>query len=57
MRKLSEVIAELEADATQREKLAEHGSAMSSRMDDHGEWVAAKAIREIIEKLKRVDSL
>jgi hypothetical protein len=55
--RLPNLILELETDASQRERQAKDGSPVSSRADDMAEGRVAEAIREIVAKLHKLDSL
>ncbi len=57
MTKLSDVIVDLERDARERERRSINGTPVSSMNDDIKEGAIAKAIRDIIKKLKQVDSV
>jgi hypothetical protein len=56
MANLSEVILDLEKDAAQREHQSAHGTLVSSIADDVTEGCIARVVREIVAKLKKVDS-
>ena len=57
MTKLSDVIVDLERDAREREHRSINGTPVSSMNDDIKEGAIAKAIRDIIKKLKQIDSV
>lgn len=57
MKKLSEVISQLEKTAKEKEHQSQHGSSMSSIAEDMGEGMVANELRKVIEQLKQVTSL
>lgn len=57
MKKLTDVIEELEKTAKEKEHQSQHGSILSSLSEDMGEGMVAKELRNVIELLKQVTSL
>jgi hypothetical protein len=57
MKKLSDVIVELEKNANDKEYQCQHGSPASSMTEDIGEGMVAQELRKVIEQLKQVTSL
>lgn len=57
MKKLSDVIAELEKIATGKEYQSRHGSPVSSMSEDVGQGMVAQELRKVIEQLKQVTTL
>lgn len=57
MKKLSDVITELEKIAKEKEYQSQHGSPLSSMTEDVGEGVVACELRKVVEQLKQVTAL
>lgn len=49
------VIDEMEAEASELESIAKHGSPVTSMSEDHAMGESAKALRKYIEKLKNAE--
>jgi hypothetical protein len=57
MKKLSDVIAELEKTANEKEYQSKHGTLLSSISEDIAEGKIADEFRKVIETLKQVTVL
>jgi hypothetical protein len=55
--KLSDVIADIEANAASHEHQSKHGSSMTTMAEDAAALHTAKLLRKMAETLKQVDEL
>ncbi len=57
MKRLSDVITELEKTAEEKEYQSQHGSPLSSMSEDMVEGMVAHELRKVVEQLKQVTAL
>lgn len=57
MKRLSDIIEELEKAANEKEHQSQHGSPLSSMSEDMGAGMVANELRKVVEQLKQVTSL